>query len=427
MRSGGLAGGGVSYFYLMLIASAVAILARRFRAVPYALALVITGLVLGAPGWFPTVHLQPHILFTIFLPPLLFEAAIQLDADALRREWRGIARLALGVTVVSTFVIGPLAAWGLRLPLSVAWVFGALISATDPISVIAVLRELRASARLTLLMETEALFNDGVAVVLFTVLSAAAVGSGGSHQGPISAFLGGIGLVLWSGIGGALIGALIGFVASRTVHHVDDHLVEITLTTIVAWGSYLAADAIHVSGVLAVIAGGLLVGNYGKTGMTPSTRAAVGGFWEYAAFVVNSVVFLLVGIEESRAGLLQALPFALTAALVVLAGRLAVYPISFLAGKIHGEHDTIPAGFQHVLVWGGLRGALSMALAMGLAPDFPFRAQVVTATFGAVLFSLLVQGLTIGPLLRRLKLTADSDNEKDNSHAPTNMPASHTL
>ena len=412
MHSGGLAGGGVSYFYLMLIASVVAIIARRFRAVPYALALVITGLILGAPGWFPTVRLQPHILFTVFLPPLLFESAIQLDADALRREWRSIARLALGVTVVSTFVIGPLAAWWLHLPLSVALVFGALISATDPISVIAVLRELHASARLTLLMETEALFNDGVAVVLFTVLVAAATGGGGSHQGPISTFLGGVGLVLWNGVGGALVGAAIGLVASRTVHHVDDHLVEITLTTIVAWGSYLAADALHVSGVLAVITGGLLVGNYGKTGMSAATRAAVGGFWEYAAFVVNSVVFLLVGIEEARAGLLHSLPFALTAALTVLVGRLAVYPISFLAGKLHGERDTIPGSFQHVLVWGGLRGALSMALALGLAPDFPFRAQIVTATFGTVLFSLLVQGLTIGPLLRRLKLAAH-ENEDD--------------
>lgn len=201
-------GGDVSYFYLMLIASVVAIVVRRFRGVPYALALVLTGLAVGAPGWLPAVHLEPRILFTVFLPPLLFDSAVQLDATALRREWRGVARLAVGVTVISTVVVGVLASWLLRLPLAAALVFGALISATDPISVIAVLRELRASARLTLLMDAEALFNDGVAVVLFTVFLAIAQGG---HVGPFV----GIGLFLGNGVGGVAVGTLIGFSTLR--------------------------------------------------------------------------------------------------------------------------------------------------------------------------------------------------------------------
>jgi CPA1 family monovalent cation:H+ antiporter len=283
-------------------------------------------------------------------------------------------------------------------------VFGALISATDPISVIAVFRQLGASRRLTLLVDAEALFNDGVAVVLFTVLLAAATGT---H------------VTLWSGVwlfsanaaGGIAIGAAIGFIASRVTHHVDDHLLEITLTTIVAWGSYLAADALHVSGVLAVITGGLVVGSYGMAfSMTPTTKLAVTAFWEYAAFAVNSVVFLIVGIEEARTGLLfRSLPFALCAALVVLGGRLTVYPIAWVCNRLGSG---IGRGEQHVLFWGGLRGALSMALALGLERSFPARDAVLTATFGAVLFSLLAQGLTIGPLLRRLGLVR-ADNAEE--------------
>ena len=386
---------GTPYLYLLIAASIVAIVARRIRA-PYALALVIFGLVLGLPGLLPTVRLVPQVLFTVFLPPLLFESAINLRADALRREWKPITLYSLAVTILSTFIIGYLAAWILHLPIRTALVFGALISATDPISVIAVFKQLGANPRLTLLMDAEALFNDGVAVVLFTVLLEAATGRQATVADGLLRFA-------VNGVGGVGIGALIGYLAARATRHFDDHLLEITLTTIVAFGSYLAADALGVSGVLSVIAAGLVIGNYGmKTSMSATTRLAVSAFWEYAAFAVNSVVFLIVGIEEANAGLIHALPTVLLAAFVVLCGRVAVYPVSFVANRLHCE---IPARFQHVLVWGGLRGALSMALALGLPPDFPHRETIVTATFGAVLFSLLAQGLTIGPLLSRLGLT----------------------
>ena len=380
----------------MLVASVVALATRRWRRVPYALGLVIAGLLVGATHLLPMVRLQPQVLFTVLLPPLLFESAIHLRAGALRGEWKPITLLAVGATILSTFVIGGLAALILRLPLAVALVFGALISATDPISVIALFRELGASRRLTLIVDAEALFNDGVAVVLFTVLLGAATGS------PVS-LAAGAGQFLLVGVGGTAIGALIGFAVSRLTQHIDDHLIEITLTTIAAWGAFLAAERLHVSGVLAVIAAGMVVGNYGMPAtMSPTTRLAVGSFWEYAAFVVNSVVFLTVGVAETQAGLLRALPVALGAALIVLGGRLTVYPVCWVANQLGGRR--VPRSFQHVLVWGGLRGALSMALALGLPLDFPYRETIVQAAFGAVLFSLLAQGLTVGPLLQRLGL-----------------------
>lgn len=387
--------GFTAFFWLLLIAFLVAILARRFRA-PYALALVVTGLAIGAPRLLPHVHLDPQTLYTVFLPPLLFEAAINLPIGPLRRDWKPIAIYAVAGTVLSALIVGELAARVLGIPLAAALVFGALISATDPISVLAVFKRLGAGRRLTLIVEAESLFNDGVAAVLFSVMLAAAAG------GSITA-AGSIGLFCRMVIGGALLGAGIGWLASRVHFALDDHLVEITLTTVVAFGSFLAAETLHVSGVIAVVAAGLVVGNYGMpTSMSAGTRLAVASFWEYAAFVVNSIVFLLIGIEVADADLWHKAGLVLGAVGAVLIGRAAIYPLSFLVNWLMGE---IPLAWQHILFWGSLRGALSMALVLGLPQGFPYRDTLVAATFGVVLFSLLVQGLTIGPLLRRLGLT----------------------
>ena len=383
------------YFILVLIAFVVALIARRLRA-PYALALVITGLVVGIPRLLPKVHLDPAILMTVFLPPLLFESALNLHIDLLKRDWRPIAIYTLAGTIASTLIIGAFAAAVAHVPLMVCLLFGALISTTDPISVIAVFRRLGAGKRLTLIMEAESLFNNDIAVVLFTVVSGMAV------TGRVS-YLIALGEFLQLAAGGALLGTAIGLVASRVHYELNDHLIEITLTTVVAFGSYIVADRLHVSGVMAVVAAGITLGNYGmKTSMSAGTQLAVTAFWEYAAFVVNSIVFLLIGIEVAYIDWTHRALLALAASVLVLLGRSAIYPISLLVNRVGGN---IPLSWQHVLVWGGLRGALSMALVLGIKTDFPYRDSLVAATFGVVVFSLLVQGATVGPLLRKLGLS----------------------
>ena len=352
-----------------------------------------------------------------FWPPLLFESAIHLRTHELRRDALPIVLFAVGGTLLSTVIVGLVVTWLLAIPLPYALVFGALISATDPISVVAVFKQLGAGRRLTLLIEAESLFNDGVAVVLFGVFLQAA---NGVHV----SIAGGVGHFLVTVAGGVAVGAAVGFAATKTTQNFDDHLLELTLTTIVAFGSYLAAEACHVSGVVAVVAAGMVIGNYGMpVGMSASSRLAVVSFWEYAAFAVNSVVFLLVGISIAGADLLARAPVIVGASLAVLAGRAAVYPLSWLANGLlqartrrgtarrpapsgaSSAAGAIPLPYQHVLFWGGLRGALSMALALGLGENFPFYHSIVAATFGVVLFSLVVQGVTIAPLLRRLNLT----------------------
>jgi CPA1 family monovalent cation:H+ antiporter len=391
------------FFWLLLIAFVVAILARRYSA-PYALALVITGLVIGATRLLPRVHLDPQTLFTIFLPPLLFESAINLPAGPLGRDWKPITLYALVGTTASTFIVGGLSALALRVPLATGLVFGALISTTDPISIIAVFKRLGANRRLSLIMEAESLFNNDTAVVLFTVIMAAAFG------GHVS-LLGAVGQFFQLVIGGAALGAGIGWLASRLHFALDDHLVEITLTTVVAFGSFLAAEALHVSGVIAVVAAGLVVGNYAMPiSMSAGTRLAVMSFWEYAAFVVNSIVFLLIGIEVDYVSWWDKVVLVIGAIGAVLAGRAAIYPLSILVNRLKGN---IPMAWQHVLFWGGLRGALSMALVLALPARFAYRDTLVAATFGVVLFSLLAQGLTIGPLLRRLGVTETRTERSD--------------
>jgi CPA1 family monovalent cation:H+ antiporter len=393
-----------SFFWLLLVATLVAMMGRRLR-LPYAIALVITGLVIGAPHLLPEAHLEPHTLFTVFLPPLLFEAAINLRVEELRRHWASVTVFALLGTLISTSVVGALAAWLLHLPVLVALAFGALISPTDPISVLAVFKRLGVGKRLSLTIEGESLFNDGVAVVLFGVLTAAATGSGASPVAGVQQFV----IVV---VGGAAVGGGIGWLASRVTSAFDDHLLEIMLTTVVAFGAYLGAEAVHVSGVIAVVVAGLVEGNYGmQQGMSPTSRLAVSSFWEYAAFAVNSIVFLLLGIEVTLVNLWGSIGAILVAVLIVLAARaISVYGLAPLARRFEGS---FPWSWRHVLVWGGLRGALSMALALGLSRQFPHRDALVVLTFGVVAFSLLAQGLTIGALLTRLGLAGSRSRETE--------------
>jgi CPA1 family monovalent cation:H+ antiporter len=382
------------FVWLLLVASIVAMAAQRYR-LPYALALVVTGLAIGMPRLLEA-RLDPHTLFTLLLPPLLFEAAINLHAHELRRDWRPIGLYALVGTLVSTAIVGGAVSWLGGLPLPVALVFGALIAPTDPISVIAVMKRLGVSKRLGVIVEAESLFNDGVAVVVFVTLLQFALGEA---AGPGAAAL----RFAWVMLGGIGVGLMVGFGVSRATRPVDDHLVEIMLTTIAAYGAYVVAEAFGVSGVVAVVASGLVVGSYGMaTSMTAENRLAVHSFWEYAAFVANSVVFLLIGLEAAHGAWWSQPGLVVLAVGSVLTARaISVYG---LALPLRAMGAGLPVAWQHLLFWGGLRGALSMALALGLPMEFPHRETVVAMTFGYVLFSLLVQGLTVGGLIGRLGL-----------------------
>jgi CPA1 family monovalent cation:H+ antiporter len=388
------------FIALLLIASGVAMAAKWVR-VPYTLMLVIVGLMISPMRFLPAVHISPELILLIFLPALLFEAAWNLKLHHLRENLLPILTLAVVGVVLSVGVIGAILRFGVGLEWQQALLFGAMISATDPVSVLALFRKLSLPGRITTVVEGESLFNDGTAVVVFRILLGIIAGStAGSTGDLVLGSLREFGLVVF---GGVAVGAIIGIVASTLTSYFDDHLLEITLTTIAAYGSFLMAETLHVSPVIAVLLAGLVLGNYGRrSGMSATTQVAVNSFWEYAAFVVNSLVFLLIGIEIQVPTLVENIKPIAWAVLAMLAARaVAVYGLLPLTNRLS---EAIPLRWQHVLFWGGLRGSLSIALVLSLPTALSGRSQLVVMVFGAVIFSLLAQGLTISPLLRWLKL-----------------------
>jgi CPA1 family monovalent cation:H+ antiporter len=273
-----------------------------------------------------------------------------------------------------------------------ALAFGVLIAATDPVSVIATFRESGAHGRMVLLVEAESLFNDGTAAVFFTMILDLLVGR------PPSAVDVGVQLLVKVG-GGLLCGIVVGGFALLLAGNTQDHLLEIALTTVAAYGSFLLAEHFHVSGVLATLAAGLMLGNLRSRGrISERGREAIQAFWEYAAFVSNSLIFLLIGIREGTQDFRAVWAPALIAILLVTLGRAAaVYPCCALFA---GSQQRVPLAQQNILFWGGLRGALALALALALPEEIASHDTIVTVSFAVVAFSIFVQGLTMKPLLR---------------------------
>lgn len=380
---------------LLFVACLVAMITRRLK-LPYSAGLVAAGLALALLPIGFQVALTPELVFTIFLPPLIFEAAIQIPWAPFRRE---LPLLVLLVTVGVLLAAGVVAA-GMHWLIGWSWLgaafFGILVAATDPVSVIAMFKEVPVPQRLHLLVEAESLLNDGVAAVGFAVLAAIA-GGGAAGASAIGVKF------LTVAFGGVAAGAIVTLPLLAIAGRTNDRLVEITLTTLAAFGSFLLAEHFHVSGVLAGLTAGMLVGNIGWMGsISDSSRPNVLYFWEYAAFLANSIIFILIGAAEAGTPILPVVEAAAAAILLCLLGRAAtVYPVAALFGR---SKLRVTGAYQHVLWWGGLRGALALALALALPASVVERGQIVAVAFAVVAFSVFVQGLTMGPLVKRLGL-----------------------
>jgi monovalent cation:H+ antiporter, CPA1 family len=388
---------------LLLIASAVA-LAVKWVKVPYAIALVIVGLIIGFFNLLPPITIDSELILLVFLPGLLFEASWNLDLKQLRADWLPISLLATVGVAISMGVVAAMMTHWAGFSLWSALLFGAILSATDPISVIALFKKLGVDKRLTILIEGESLFNDGTAVVLFRVILAMVV------TGTVATPLALTSQLLVVCAGGTAVGLALGLCASKVTRLFDDHLLEITLTTILAYGSYLLADHIGVSPVLAVVVAGIVMGNYGsRTSMSPSTRLAVNAFWEYVAFATNSFVFLLIGLQIHYDLLVRySAQIGIGIAAILLARIVIVYGLLLVSGKLGGK--AILLSWQHVMFWGGLRGALSIAMALSLPVVRNLQPEpIVVTTFGVVLFTLLVPGLTVEPLIKFLKIRSSDE------------------
>ncbi len=396
--------------WLLIAASAIAVVAARLR-IPYTVALVLGGLVLGSvhlpilaslishkPDW-----LTPSVSLVVFLPALLFEGGLKMQVRHLRQNALPIVLLATVGVLVATLITGFAIHWAIGLAVSTALIFGAIISATDPISVLSIFADMAVTKRLSVIVEGESLFNDGTAAVLFGILMTGAAAGGLSVGSGIRNFV----VVV---LGGAAVGIILGYLFSRITQKIDEPRIEITLTTILAYSAYLAAQSAHLSGVIATVAAGLMTGNVSvKSGMSPRTQLAVWSFWDYSSFVINSIVFLLIGLQVRIEDLVHYWAATLLAVGAVLLGRVvSIYGLTPISNRFT---EKIPLPWQHVMVWGGMRGALSLALVLSLSLDFPHRDQILAMTFGVVAFTLIVQGLTIKPLLRLLRLGTNKEDD----------------
>src|SRR3990170_6239225 len=297
---------------LLLVVSLVAIAVRRLR-VPYTVALVVVGLFITSQSPLE-INLTPELILTLFVPPLVFEAAFHINFAELRRNLPWILMLAVPGVILTMLVVGGIVSWATPLALPIAMVFGALIAATDPVAVVALFRTLGTPKRLGVLVEGESLLNDGTAIVVFNLALIVAL------TGRFN-LLEGVTDFVRVAAGGTAIGLALGWVISRLISRVDDFLIETTLTTVLAFGSYLLAERLHVSGVLAVVAAGLVNGNIGPQGMSPTTRIVIFNFWEYVAFLANSLVFLLIGLQVNIQALVDVWQPILWAILAVLVAR----------------------------------------------------------------------------------------------------------
>ena len=396
---------------LLLLASLSAVILRRIRF-PYTIGLVVVGLLLAlvpedlhALEALRHFRLTPDVVLYVFVPTLIFPAAVRLDPRLLRRNLTPVLLLACPGVLLSAALVG--GAMGAVTPLSwdAAVLFGALIAATDPIAVVALFKEMKVPARLAVLVEGESLLNDAVAVVLFSVVLAMA-GSGGAGA---AAILRGAAEFLLVSAGGLGVGAALAVVYAGVARlDQSDPLVEIALSVVLAYSAFVVAHHyLHLSGIMAVVGAGLVGGALRRRRLEAGTRASLEHYWSYAEFVANSCVFLYLGmrghpfLQRLADGGAPARLYIAAAILVVFVARLVA--VAGLVGLSNRVASIEPIGWwqQAIIVWGGgLRGALPLVMALSLPLDFPQRPLIVDMTAGVVLFTLLVQGTTVGRLIR---------------------------
>ena len=385
-----------SLLLVLAVGSSVAIGAKRV-GVPYNVALVVVGLLLVLTDVLPNSPMDPEVILIAFLPILVFEGAFFADADNLRRASRPILVLAVPGVAISLLATAAVATFALGLPFAIALLLGALLSITDTVSVLLAFRSVRIPHRLAAIMEGESLFNDGTALVL--VALAARVVTSGRFDAVDTVRALGLAMV-----GGAGLGWAFGAVGAAVLRRTPDHLTAILASAVLVFATSLVAERIHASPVIAVVVAGVYIGQAARHALGPSQVLAMQGFWESAGFGLNVLIFLLVGMQiQARTLLAEASSIAL--ALVALHAGRAVAVYGCFGALRAVTREAVPMRWQHVMVLGNIKGALSMAAVLTLPSGFPHRDRLVTIVFGVTFVTLMMQALPFGKLLKLLKVT----------------------
>jgi Na+/H+ antiporter len=414
-------------FGLLVAIVALATLATRLR-LSYAILLVIGGLLLGFIPGLPNIALNPELVLVLFLPPLIYSSAWLTSWREFRANLRPILQLALGLVLVTTLVIAVVAHFIAGLSWPVAFVLGAVVSPTDAVAASATANQLGLPRRIVTVIEGESMVNDATGLVVYRFAVAAVV------TGSFALWQAGLQFLL-VGLGGLVLGLVIAWPVAWLHRHLDDAPIEITITLLTPYAAYLVADALQVSGVLAVLSAGLYLSRQSSRFFSSNTRLQANAVWNVLVFLLNGLLFLLIGLQlrgilAAIAGhsLLTLLWQALLISLVVIAVRLAwVFPAASLPRQLSARlraRDPYP-GWRPVAIvaWVGMRGGLSLAAALALpltltnGASFPQRDLVIFFTFGAILVTLVGQGLSLGPLIRLLGLPPDGTLDREHAKA----------
>lgn len=385
------------FVVLVAIAIGVALVTQRL-SIPFSVALVIAGFVLSVAQPVRGVEVTPDLILEVFIPGLVFEAAYHIDLVQLRRSFASVTILAVPGVVITAAFVAQVVSLATGLDHSLAFVLGAIVCATDPVATVAVFKQLHAPKPLRTVVEAESLLNDGTGVVLFTIALTAST----APVSPVDGVVRFIGAIVVS----AVLGAAAGFVAMRVMHLARDHTVQVMVSLVAAYGTYLAGDAVHESGIIATVVAGIVIGNAGGRFTLPAhTTEALDTVWETVAFLLTGVLFLLVGIVITPTQLSLAVPVVVAGFVGITAARAAVvYGLIGAGGRLLARRErtgAVSAGYLHVMFWAGLRGAIAIALVLSLPADLPQRDLIAGGVYGIVLVTLLLQGTTAGWMVRR--------------------------
>ena len=406
--SGGIADLVTGIMMLLLVAAITTLMSKRVDKLPLTILLVFVGIAIAAAGESVPIlaslgsfHLTPELVLFVFIPTLIFESAFNLDVRQLTRNILAILVLAVPGLLISTAIIGLIFYGFTEFSFMVALLLGAILSATDPVAVISIFKQLGVPERLTILVEGESLFNDATSLVLATLL----IGILTVGTFTQATLITGVGDFFVVFLGGVVVGLVLAYIVGQTLGAIEsDAAIEITLTTILAYLAFIVAEHVfHVSGIMAVVAAGLTIGSWGKSKISPSTSEFMEHFWEYLAYVANALIFLMVGLQIDLGILWQSVDLiALVFFAMLISRAVVVFGVVPLLGKLP-RADPIGLPFQSVMYWGGLRGAIALAIVLSL-PEFDYKDTLVAVVMGAVLATLVFQGLTIEVLVKRLGL-----------------------
>ncbi len=386
---------------VLAVGSAVAIAAKRIN-VPYNVALVLVGLVLVLANVLPETPMHPGVVLLVFLPILVFQGAVSADDTSMRRAARPILALAVPGVALSLVSTAAIAAWEIGLPFSVALLLGAVLAITDTVSVLLAFRSVRVPHRLAAIMEGESLFNDGTALVLVSV-AATVVMQGHADLAEIAR------LLLVAIVAGAVFGTAFGMLGAVVLRKAPDDLTAVLASVVAVFATSLVTEHFGGSAVIAVVLAGVMIGHAMRAGLQPSRVLALYGFWEIAAFVINVWLFLLVGMQLTSELLLQeAWPIALAVIALHVGRAVAVYGCF---GALHLAGDGVPWRWQHVMVFGNIKGALSMAAVLTLPQGIPHRERLIAIVFGVTLVTLVAQALPFRYFLTWLGVAGGHDDE----------------